>query len=119
MNVLPGTRHVPVCGLLLTFSYPLEESKPLQKVFSFPLQMVFSAMVALYFFHNFFRNLFQSWHFNFFHNLFRNLPTLVRHFVSANLITLRPMYYKTKKSASLSHFDTCFMHNIGRVYDRR
>ena len=28
-------------------------------------------------------------------------------------------YYKTKKSPSLRYFDTCFMHNIGRVSDRR
>ena len=28
---------------------------------------------------------------------------------------LNLMYYRTKKSASLHYFDTCFMHNIGGV----
>ena len=27
--------------------------------------------------------------------------------------------FRTKKCASLRYFDTCFMHNIGRVFDRR
>ena len=29
------------------------------------------------------------------------------------------LYYKTKKSTSLRYFDTCFLHNIGRVSDKR
>ena len=29
------------------------------------------------------------------------------------------MYNKTKKSASLHYYDTCSVHNIGRVSDRR
>ena len=29
------------------------------------------------------------------------------------------IFYKTKKCASLRYVDTCFMHNIGGVSDRR
>ena len=29
------------------------------------------------------------------------------------------MYYKTNKTASRRYFDTCFMHNIGEVFDIR
>ena len=31
------------------------------------------------------------------------------------MMILQAMYCKTRKSASLRHFDTCFVHNIGGV----